>query len=55
MTAIATQQSLYCVKFHDGRSVNLVEANSERAEATAKRQNPGRFVRSVTFLRKVTK
>ena len=49
------QSALYRVTFHDGRSITLVEASARRAEARAKRQHPGGFVRKVTFLRKVTR
>ncbi|HEV7251469.1 MAG TPA: hypothetical protein VGN93_31210 [Shinella sp.] len=53
--ATAPRLALYRVTFHDGRAISLNAANSPSAEAAAKRQHPGGFVRKVTFLRMVSK
>lgn len=55
MAAGSPQLSLYRVTFHDGRSIVLSETSAPRAEADAKRQNPGGFVRAVKFLRRIVK
>lgn len=55
MADAAPEISLYRVTFHDGRSITLSEANASRAEADAKRQHPGGYVRAVKFLRRIVK